>query len=92
MREGAGGVPGLDLLPEDELQFPGVFFRQEGEDGGGEGEEHFCGILLFLGDGQWCFLFFLSFDLVGVDGFEVLGFWGASVRWEAYGANVVEDW
>ena len=43
--ECAGGVPGLDLLAEDYLQFAGVFLGEEGKDGGGEGEEHFCGEL-----------------------------------------------
>lgn len=28
----------------------------------------------------------------GLMGFEVLGFGGGSVRWRAYGADVVEDW
>ncbi len=45
MGECAGGVPGLDLLAEDYFQFAGVFLGEKGEDGGGEGEEHFCGKL-----------------------------------------------
>lgn len=45
MAEGAGGVPGLDLLPEYELQFLGVGLREGGEDAGIEGVEHFCGEL-----------------------------------------------
>ncbi len=34
MAECAGGVPGLDLLPEDELDFSGVFLGEGREDGG----------------------------------------------------------
>ena len=45
MDEGAGWVPGLDLLPEDDLKFSGVLLWDEGQDGGVEGEEHFCGEL-----------------------------------------------
>ena len=45
MDESGGGVPGLDLLAENELDFATVFFGGEGEDGGVEGFEHFGGVL-----------------------------------------------
>lgn len=70
-------MPGLDLLPEDDLQVCGVVGFQEGVDGGGDGVEHFGGE---LGSAGW-----------GSAGGGVGGMWGDGGE-EAYGADVIEVW